>query len=182
VAARPDVERMHGEVVGVRVSQTDLEGTSMHAKAQHVADTLESLCVRTEVRELESSTRTSQDAAASIGTTVSQIAKSLVFLAGEQPVLVIASGTNRVSLDTVGALLDAELSQSDAKTVKKRTGYSVGGVPPVAHAEPTTVVLDKELFQYETVWAAAGTPHAVFAIAPEELRRVTEGTVADISA
>ena len=80
----------------------------MHAKAQRVADTLENLGVRTEVRELDSSTRTSQDAADSIGTTVSQIAKSLLFLAGEQPVLVIASGTNRVSVDAVAELLDAE--------------------------------------------------------------------------
>ena len=153
----------------------------MHAKAQRVADTLESLGVRTEVRELESSTRTSQDAADSVGTTVSQIAKSLLFLAAQQPVLVIASGTNRVSVEAVGELLDAELTQPDAKTVKKRTGYSVGGVPPIAQGEPATVVIDEDLFRYEVVWAAAGTPNAVFSVTPDELLRVTGGTVAKIA-
>lgn len=152
----------------------------MHAKAQYLQTVLDSLGVSSEVRELPASTRTAQDAAAATGTTVGQIAKSLVFLAGADLVLVIASGSNRVSMDKVSAQLGAELSQPDAKTVKNRTGYSVGGVPPIGHAEAPITLLDEEMLRYQEIWAAAGTPNAIFRITPHDLVRVTEGTIVDV--
>lgn len=153
----------------------------MHAKAQHVQQVLDSYGVKTEVRQLPSSTHSAEDAASSIGTTVPRIAKSLVFSAGDELVLVIASGGNRVSVEKVGKAINAELTQPDGKTVKKRTGYSIGGVPPVGHPEPMRTLVDEDLTGYSLIWAAAGTPNAVFSITPDELVRVTGGEVVEIA-
>lgn len=152
----------------------------MHPNAERVRTELKARGAEGEVVELPASTRTSQEAAAAIGTTVAQIAKSLVFLAGEEPVLVIASGTNRVSMDKLSAHLGAPAARPDAETVKRLTGYPIGGVAPVGHATPLRVLIDRDLFQHEEIWAAAGTPHAVFRTTPEELARVTGGAVVDV--
>lgn len=152
----------------------------MHPNAERVQAELKARGAEVEVVELAASTRTAQEAAAAIGTTVAQIAKSLLFLAGEEPVLVIASGTNRVSLDKLAAHLGGPAARPDADTVKRLTGFPIGGVAPVGHATPPRVLLDRDLFQYEEIWAAAGTPHAVFRTTPEELERVTGGTVLDV--
>lgn len=130
--------------------------------------------------EFGTSTRTSADAAAAIGTSVAQIAKSLVFVAGGEAVLVIASGANRVSTEKVSRLLNAAVSRADAELVRRATGYGIGGVPPVGHAQRLAIVLDEDLLGFDVVWAAAGTPNAVFPIAPAELVRVTDGRVADV--
>lgn len=124
--------------------------------------------------ELAESTRTSAEAAAAIGTTVAQIAKSLVFLAGEKPVLVIASGVNGISLDKLARQLGTPVGRANADMVKQITGFPIGGVPPVGHVSPMRVLVDKDLLQYPEVWAAAGTPHAVFRIIPAELIRITK--------
>lgn len=152
----------------------------MHPNAERVQTELKSLGAAGEVVELAASTRTSQEAAAAIGTTVAQIAKSLVFLTGETPVLVIASGVNRVSMEKLAAHLGSPAIRPDAETVKRLTGFPIGGVAPVGHVTRPRVLIDRDLLQYQEIWAAAGTPNAVFRTTPEELVRMTGGEVTDI--
>ena len=135
-----------------------------------------------EVVEFDASTRTSQDAAAAIGCTVAEIAKSLIFKSAEgRPVLVIASGVNRVDEKKVAALLGGKIKRADADFVRDRTGYAIGGVPPVGHATPPIVLIDRDLERFAAVWAAAGTPNAVFKVIPADLVGLTKGQVADIA-
>ncbi len=134
------------------------------------------------VVEFDASTKTSAEAAAAIGCTVAQIAKSLVFrAAGGGPVLVVASGTNRVDEKKVGALIGEAIGRADADFVREKTGYAIGGVAPVGHAAAPAVLLDDDLRQYQTIWAAAGTPNAVFSLTPADLQRLTGGSFADIA-
>jgi prolyl-tRNA editing enzyme YbaK/EbsC (Cys-tRNA(Pro) deacylase) len=135
-----------------------------------------------EVVEFDAATRTSEEAAAAIGCTVAEIAKSLVFKSAEgRPVLVIASGVNRVDEKKVGALLGGKIGRADAEFVRSATGYAIGGVPPVAHATPPIVLIDRDLQRFPTVWAAGGTQNAVFKVAPADLVRLTEGKIADVA-
>jgi len=126
-----------------------------------------------EVKELPGSTRTAQEAADSIGCAVAQIAKSLVFRERETnlPVLVIASGSNRVDLAKIEKETGLKLGKADGNYVKERVGYAIGGVPPVGHNEPLKTILDTDLKKYEVIWAAAGTPFAVFQLKPTDLDR-----------
>ena len=134
-----------------------------------------------QVLEFEASTRTSQDAAAAIGCTVAEIAKSLIFKSAQgRAVLVIASGVNRVDEKKVRALLGEKIGRADAEFVRDKTGYA-GGVPPVGHVTPPIVLIDEDLQRFSAVWAAAGTPNAVFKITPADLIRLTQGRVADIA-
>ena len=133
------------------------------------------------VREFAASTATASDAAAAIGTTVGRIVKSLVFMAGEQPVLVLVSGSNRVDVEKVGRLLRKPITRPNADLVKTLTGFSIGGVPPLGHAHRLATLIDRDLLQYDEVWAAAGTPNAVFAIAPPDLVRITAGRADDVT-
>jgi prolyl-tRNA editing enzyme YbaK/EbsC (Cys-tRNA(Pro) deacylase) len=135
-----------------------------------------------QVLEFEASTRTSQDAAAAIGCTVAEIAKSLIFKSAEgRPVLVIASGVNRVDEKKVTALLGGKIARADADFVRDKTGFAIGGVPPVGHATPPIVLIDRDLERFPTVWAAAGTPNAVFKVTSADLVGLTKGQVADIA-
>jgi prolyl-tRNA editing enzyme YbaK/EbsC (Cys-tRNA(Pro) deacylase) len=136
-----------------------------------------------EVLEFEASTRTAADAAAAIGCTVPQIAKSLIFRAtgSGRPVLVIASGPLRVDETRVAALLGEGLSRANADFVRDNTGFSIGGVPPIGHRTPPVVFIDETLLGFETIWAAAGTPNSVFSLRPDDLVRLTAGTVAAIA-
>jgi len=128
-----------------------------------------------EVREFPEGTRTAPEAAAAVGCDVGQICKSLVFRVGDDPLLVIASGANRVDEARFGA------TKADAAFVRETTGFAIGGVPPVGHARPIDTVVDEDLLRYDVVWAAAGTPRAVFAIAPRALVDVSGGRVARVS-
>jgi Cys-tRNA(Pro) deacylase len=135
-----------------------------------------------QVVEFEASTRTSEDAAAAIGCSVAEIAKSLVFkTAAGRPVLVIASGANRVDEKKVRALLGEKIERADADFVREATGYVIGGVPPLAHATEPVVLIDRDLEAFEAIWAAAGTPNAVFRLTPADLVRLTGGQVADLA-
>jgi prolyl-tRNA editing enzyme YbaK/EbsC (Cys-tRNA(Pro) deacylase) len=132
-----------------------------------------------QVLEFDASTRTSEEAAAAVGCAVAEIAKSLIFKAADgRPVLVIASGTNRVDEKKVRALLGQKIERADAEFVRTATGYAIGGVPPVGHATAPIVLIDAELERFAAVWAAGGTPNAVFRITPAALIRLTEGRVA----
>lgn len=128
-----------------------------------------------DVREFPEGTRTAEEAAAAVGCDVGQICKSLVFRVGDAPLLVIASGRNRVDETRFGA------EKADARYVREQTGFAIGGVPPFAHARPMETVVDEDLLAYEVVWAAAGTPRTVFSIAPEQLVAVSGGRVARVS-
>ncbi|HEY7084837.1 MAG TPA: YbaK/EbsC family protein [Hyphomicrobiaceae bacterium] len=135
-----------------------------------------------QVLEFETSTRTSQEAAAAIGCTVAEIAKALIFKSAEgRAVLVIASGVNRVDEKKVQALLGQRISRADADFVRDRTGFAIGGVPPVGHTSRPVVLIDRDLQRLPYVWAAGGTPNAVFRIAPADLIRLTQGQVADVA-
>jgi len=132
------------------------------------------------VIELPVHARTSQQAADALGVTVGQIVKSLVFTADGRPVLVAASGVNRVDEKRLGELAGGKIRRADPDTVKRATGYSIGGVPPIALATPLPVYVDRDLLGYDMVYAAAGLPECVFPLAPQELVRATGGTVVDI--
>jgi prolyl-tRNA editing enzyme YbaK/EbsC (Cys-tRNA(Pro) deacylase) len=135
-----------------------------------------------EVLEFEKSTRSAAEAAAAVGCDVAAIAKSLVFqLADGSPVLVIASGANRVDEARVADLLGQTLQRPDADFVRRHTGFSIGGVPPVGHPEPLPVVLDEDLMALPEIWAAAGTPNAVFRLTPAQLQALTGGQVARVT-
>ena len=132
------------------------------------------------IEEFTSSTRTAQDAAVAVGSGVGQIVKSLVFLAGGTPVLALVSGTNRLDPQRLAALTGAEIAKADADAVRQATGYAIGGVPPIGFPAPLPTFIDRDLLQYDLVWAAAGTPRHVFPVAPQELLRITGGTAVDL--
>lgn len=156
----------------------------MHSNAKKVQEALISLGYEAEVVEFSESTRTSQEAASAIGTSVAQIAKSMIFArgdaGGDAGVLVVTSGANRVSTTKVAELLGGEIGRADAGMVRKLTGFPIGGVPPVAHVEGMEVLIDEDLTRFDEVWAAAGTPNAVFRATPGALIEMTGGRVADI--
>ena len=132
------------------------------------------------VIELDVLARTSQQAADALGVTVAQIAKSLVFTVNGSPVLVIASGANRVDERRLAALAGGVVKRADPDTVRQATGYVIGGVPPIAHAGPLPIYIDRDLLQYELIYAAAGLPDCVFPLTPDELVRSTAGRIADV--
>ena len=132
------------------------------------------------VIELSVHARTSQQAADALGVTVGQIVKSLVFTVDGRPLLVAASGANRVDERRLGAVAGGRIRRADPETVKQATGYTIGGVPPIGLQSELTVYIDRDLLGYELVYAAAGLPECVFPIAPDELVRATGGQVVDI--
>jgi len=136
-----------------------------------------------EVLEFDAGTRTAADAAAAIGCTVAEIAKSLLFRGKQsnRPILVIASGVNRVDEKKVSALLGEKISRADADFVREMTGFAIGGVPPVGHATAPVTLIDEDLLQFATIWAAAGTPNAVFQLKPTALAELTGGQLADVA-
>lgn len=136
-----------------------------------------------ELVELPQSARTAPQAAAAVGCNVAQIAKSLVFrgkVTG-RPVLVIASGANRVDEAVLAELIAEPVDKADAEFTRRHTGFAIGGIPPTCHVERLRTFIDADLLQYPEIWAAAGTPHAVFRLSPDDLRKMTDGTVAAIS-
>ena len=154
----------------------------LKAAAQRVQDALAAKGLTLEVKQFPTSTRSAAEAAEAIGCEVAQIAKSLIFRAVEsdRPVLVIASGANRVDEAKVSALLEEEIGRADAAFVREKTGYAIGGVPPVGHDNPPLVLIDSDLLALGEIWAAAGTPNAVFRLTPENLVALTEGRVAEV--
>lgn len=125
-------------------------------------------------------TRTAQDAAAAVGCDVAQIAKSIVLRAGEQLVLVIASGINRVDLAKISSLAGNNAKPADGRWVRDVTGFAIGGVAPVGHASPPRIFIDQDLMKLDPIWAAAGSPRHVFRTSAGELMRMTRGAVADV--
>jgi prolyl-tRNA editing enzyme YbaK/EbsC (Cys-tRNA(Pro) deacylase) len=157
--------------------------TSLSKSAESVQNTLLQKGVAFAVVELSSSTRTAIDAAATIGCEVAHIVKSLLFctVKTNQPVLVLASGINRVNEKTIEKLLDEKIVKADPDFTREITGFAIGGVPPVGHKQCIhTIFIDEDLLNYEKLWAAAGTPHAVFSLPSRDLKNVTDGRIVSI--
>ena len=154
----------------------------LQASARRVEAALAERGFAFEVKEFPVSTRTSAEAAAAIGCAVGQIAKSLVFRGARsgQAVLIVASGANRVDPAKAEALLGEAIGRADAAFVRAATGFAIGGVPPVGHDRPLATLIDRDLLAYDEIWAAAGTPNAVFRLTPDDLGELTGGRVGDL--
>jgi prolyl-tRNA editing enzyme YbaK/EbsC (Cys-tRNA(Pro) deacylase) len=127
-------------------------------------------------------TRTAVDAARAVGCEVSQIVKSLVFLAAGHPVVALVSGANRLDEARLAKVAGEPVAKADAEAAREATGYAIGGVPPFGHATDVPVFMDRDLFEHRVLWCAAGRPDAVFEIAPERLRELSGATVVDLKA
>lgn len=155
----------------------------MHPTVQKVADAAHQLGLKTTIQEFEATTRTAEDAAQAIGCTVGQIVKSLMFVVDGQPTMALVSGPNRLDEKKLAALCGVgrkKIKRADADTVRKATGFAIGGVPPFGHSVKLPTYIDEDFWRFEIIWAAAGTPNAVFPITPDELHRVTEAAVVNV--
>jgi prolyl-tRNA editing enzyme YbaK/EbsC (Cys-tRNA(Pro) deacylase) len=159
-----------------------MSDNTLSSSAKKVQDALHALGLDLSVVELPGSTRTAVEAAEAVNCQVGQIVKSLVFKGkrSERPILVIASGVNRVDEKKIEILIGEPLGKADADFVRQQTGFVIGGVPPLGHLQPLVTFIDEDLLQYSFVWAAAGTPHAVFQLDPAFLGTMTGGQVVDI--
>jgi len=153
--------------------------TGLSNSARKIQEALNALGAETEVVELPASTRTADEAAAAIGCSVAQIAKSIIFRRANtsKAILVIASGVNRIDETKISELIGEPLAKADAKFVREKTGFFIGGVPPLGHPERLCTLIDEDLFVLNEIWAAAGTPNSVFRLTGEALVKLTDGTV-----
>ncbi len=133
--------------------------------------------IKSKIVEFKESTRTSEEAAQAIGCQVAQIAKTLIFRTKttHRPVCVIASGVNRVNEKRIKEIVGEAIERADADFVRKHTGFAIGGVTPIEYPFEIPTIIDEDLFQYDEIWAAAGTPHSVFSLTPEELVKLSKG-------
>ena len=156
--------------------------TPLSPSVQKVQDAIKGLGFSIDVVELEAATRTSADAAQAVGCNVEQIAKSLVFQGkiSHRPILVIASGSNRVNEKRIAEMISESIGKADADFVRQHTGFAIGGVPPVGHLEKLEIFIDEDLLKHEEIWAAAGSPHAVFRLTPSDLLKMTGGRVTSV--
>ncbi|MFD0715420.1 YbaK/EbsC family protein [Paenibacillus sp. GCM10027626] len=156
--------------------------TSLKESAQKFQDHLQSLGYHNKVVELPDSARTAQEAADAIGCEVAQIAKSIIFRikSSGQSLLVVTSGINRVNEKALAEQLGEKFGKADADFVREHTGYVIGGVAPVGHVKPPVTIIDEDLLQFTTLWAAAGHPKAVFELTPDELVDMTKGKVMSV--
>lgn len=153
------------------------------ASSLRVQEALAERGVQSAIVYLERAARTSAEAAAAVGCRVDQIAKSLVFRGATsgRPLLVIASGANRVDETRVASVVGEPLGKADADFVRAHTGFAIGGVAPLAHPAPLTTLIDEHLLKWDRIWAAAGHPHTVFPLTPSELVRITGGRVLGVA-
>lgn len=159
-----------------------MHSPTLSKSAQTVQDVLSKKGIQFRVVELPESTHTAQQAATAIGCQITQIIKSLIFktVTTHQPILVLASGPTRVQEKMIEAQLGEKITKADADFTKEVTGFVIGGVPPVGHKQPIKTFIDKDLLQLGELWAAAGTPHAVFSLQATDLPILTDGTLIDI--
>jgi len=155
---------------------------ALHPSPQKVQEALKALGFIDQVVELQSTTRTSAEAAQVLGCQVEQIAKSIVFQGKQtqKPILVIASGSNRVNENRIEDFISEPIGKADANYVREHTGFVIGGVPPIGHVEKVEIFIDEDLLRFEEIWAAAGSPNAVFKVTPSDLIKMTGGRVTSI--
>jgi prolyl-tRNA editing enzyme YbaK/EbsC (Cys-tRNA(Pro) deacylase) len=151
----------------------------LSTSAQKVQDALTSQGFNCKVIEFTESTRTAQEAADRAGCALGQITKSLIFKGktSSKPILVLTSGANRVDEKRISGYAGEAISRADADFVRTVTGFAIGGVPPLGHAQKMETYLDEDLLQYKTIWGAAGTPNAIFELTPADLQKMTDGKV-----
>jgi prolyl-tRNA editing enzyme YbaK/EbsC (Cys-tRNA(Pro) deacylase) len=151
--------------------------TSLPTAALKVREAADRLGLTIAIREMPQSTRTAEEAAAACGCDVAQIVKSLVFAgkASGAPYLLLVSGKNRVNEKAVGPIIGEALTRPDAQKVRDWTGFAIGGIPPLGHAIELPVFVDADLLAFDRVWAAAGTPFAVFSVEPKALAHAVGG-------
>ena len=155
----------------------------LSSSARKVQEALQALGMEPQIMELPDSTRTAVEAAEAVGCQLGQIVKSLVFKAKRtgRPILVIASGQNRVNERRIEAFIGEPLGKADADFVRLETGFVIGGVPPVGLSQKLLTFIDQDLLQYQEIWAAAGTPHAVFRLSSADLLKMAAGQVVAIA-
>ena len=154
----------------------------LSSSAQKVQEALRAHGVACQVVEMKKTTRSAQEAADAVGCKVGQIAKSLIFTGKQtkKPILVIASGPNRVNEKAIKQYIAEPLTMANADFVREHTGFAIGGVPPTGHLNPLRTFIDEDLMIYNEIWAAAGTPNAVFKLTPDELQKITDGEVVSV--
>lgn len=159
------------------------QNDSLSPSARRVQAALDGLGLELQVVELPGSTRTAREAAEAIGCSVAQIVKSLIFKMAEtgSPLLVIASGANRVSETRVTGIIGEAITRASPDFVRRETGFAIGGVPPVGHIKPLQTLIDEDLLQQDIIWAAAGTPHAVFRLTPQDLVRLCGDAIVSVT-
>ncbi len=155
---------------------------TLSPSAQKIQNSLRARGYDCTVVELPASTRTAQEAADACGCTLGQIVKSLIFRgkSSGQAVLALVSGANRVSEARLAQVLGEAVEKANGDFVRAQTGFAIGGVPPLGHIQALRTVIDADLLQYDQIWAAAGTPHAVFQLSAASLQTMTGGQVAEI--
>ena len=151
--------------------------------AQRVQDALAALGIHAMPRELPASTRTAVEAASAVGCSVAEIVKSLVFRAAnsDRPVLVLVDGASRVDVAKLSAVIGEPVERATPDFVRERTGFAIGGVAPLGHLVAPETIVDEGLLRFETVWAAAGTPHSVVPLRAADLATITGGRVAEVA-
>ena len=156
--------------------------TQLSPSAQKVQDFIKALGFDLTVIEHSESTRTAQEAADRVGVTLGQIVKSLIFKGkvSGKPILVLTSGANRVNEKRIKEYAGEKIERAEADFVRKVTGYAIGGIPPIAHSQEIETYLDEDLMQYDLIWAAAGTPNAVFELSPDNLQKMTASRVVPV--
>jgi prolyl-tRNA editing enzyme YbaK/EbsC (Cys-tRNA(Pro) deacylase) len=154
-----------------------MDSTSLSPSARKVQDELNRLGYTCTVVEHAEPTRTAQEAAERAGCSLGQITKSLIFRGTQtgRPILVLTSGANRVDEKRISGYAGEPIARADPEFVRTVTGFAIGGVPPIGHVAEMTTYLDEDLLGFDSIWAAAGTPNAIFELTPEELRRMTGG-------
>jgi len=154
----------------------------MHPTTARVVAALKEAGIETEMREFDEATRTAQQAADTLGVPVGAIVKSLCFMADGEALMLLVSGANRVDVEKVRGLLGVTtVTRAKADEVRAATGYAIGGVPPIGHARPLHMIVDRDLLRYDELWAAAGTPNSVFRLTPRQLVELAGGEVADVA-
>lgn len=156
----------------------------MHPNVERVVSAAREAGLTIEVERFPEGTRTAADAARAVGCEVAQIVKSLVFVAGAQPLLALVSGANRVDLDKLARAVEVGpggVRRADGDEARAATGFAIGGVPPFGHSVALTVLVDRDLAAHDRLWAAAGLPDAVFAVTPDDLVRASGGRVVDLA-
>jgi prolyl-tRNA editing enzyme YbaK/EbsC (Cys-tRNA(Pro) deacylase) len=177
------IVRYNAQIVKVKIGVKEMN-QPLTKSAEAVQTALDEIGLICKVLELPSSTRTASDAAASIGCDISQIIKSLIFKtkSTDKPILVLASGPNKVNEKQIEFHAGESIIKADADFVRKTTGFAIGGVPPIGHQNPIHLIyIDQDLMVFDEVWAAAGTPNAVFCVNSKDLPEITKGKVISIS-
>jgi len=156
---------------------------TLKPSAKKIQDMLMEIGTPVQVVELSASTRTAQEAATALGCEMAQIVKSLVFVnkSSNQPILLLVSGINRVNEKAIEKAIGIKITKADADFVRETTGFSIGGIPPLGHLQPMDTYIDQDLFAWEKLWAAAGTPHAVFTLRSSDLLQLTSGKILKIT-